>query len=131
MMKVGQFLRRFQLCPVNTDRLAVKISTLLEQQNLTKFISMIKDSKLQFSLIVESICLPNPCKNGGTCIASNTEHGYACECTFPYHGHDCSGNSNYVIILLSLCYHNYPQLLLHATTSNLIVLSFYLCKEFQ
>eukprot|EP00794_Sanderia_malayensis_P011731 gene11731-12951_t len=37
----------------------------------------------------QSVCLPSPCKNGGTCIASNTEHGYACECVFPYHGHDC------------------------------------------
>ncbi len=40
---------------------------------------------LPFSLLVH--CIPNPCYNGGTCIATATD--YICECPDAYIGSHC------------------------------------------
>ena len=39
--------------------------------------------------ILVNVCDHNPCRNGGTCMASSNEVGYTCECVFPYHGRQC------------------------------------------
>ena len=33
-------------------------------------------------------CMPNPCKNGGTCVRKGKK-GYKCECPDPYFGKRC------------------------------------------
>ena len=39
----------------------------------------------------ESVCLPNPCQNGGTCrLNDNATGGYVCTCRDGYTGQDCS-----------------------------------------
>ena len=48
------------------------------------------NSKLTFHLFIEiSKCLPNPCKNGATCL--ETGESYQCECPEHYNGAHCEG----------------------------------------
>lgn len=38
-------------------------------------------------------CVPNPCKNNGRCMPSDTL-GYVCSCVSPWKGADCSESTN-------------------------------------
>ena len=42
----------------------------------------------------ESPCLPNPCKNGGSCSANDVGNGYVCTCKSGYIGSDCIEDRN-------------------------------------
>eukprot|EP00795_Rhopilema_esculentum_P006767 gene6767-12333_t len=36
-----------------------------------------------------NICLTQPCKNGGTCLAASSRFGYKCDCQPGFTGSDC------------------------------------------
>ena len=38
-------------------------------------------------VLARQYCIPNPCKNGGTCIPE--ENGYRCTCLSNYEGNNC------------------------------------------
>ena len=43
----------------------------------------------------ESVCLPNPCQNGGACqLSDDATGGYECSCRDGYTGNDCSEDVN-------------------------------------
>ena len=42
-----------------------------------------------------SLCSPNPCLNGGTCLVDNTvSGGYSCDCRDGYTGDECGEDVN-------------------------------------
>ena len=40
-------------------------------------------------------CIPNPCKNGGTCFPE--ENGYRCACLSNFEGNDCESKLKHLV----------------------------------
>ena len=44
---------------------------------------------LLFCLKDIDVCTPNPCQNGGTCLASSDSLSYTCKCSTGFSGFNC------------------------------------------
>ncbi len=45
-----------------------------------------------FDIFAVDGCSPEPCENGGVCIAEG--NSYSCDCLQPYHGKNCKAGMN-------------------------------------
>ena len=73
--------------------------------------------------------MPNPCKNGGTCVRKGKK-GYKCECLDPYFGKHCQkeheGNLPFFQIgkkLISDCMHKFLSFIIVMNCSDVIFIT--------
>ncbi|XP_031552092.1 uncharacterized protein LOC116289341 [Actinia tenebrosa] len=55
----------------------------------TAFHSLLKPKANSQSMMLATACSPNPCQNGGDCIAYSGGHQYNCSCIIPFTGDNC------------------------------------------
>ena len=75
----------------------VKIVHLSTRDEIAKYVNYyyffnykwIINSSLLLCLKDIDVCTPNPCQNGGTCLASSDSLSYTCKCSTGFSGFNC------------------------------------------
>ena len=77
-----------------TIKQKINISLLILYKDIKTFVSTLLGAE-------EDECEPNPCQNGGRCVAHYFGGGFDCECPLGFRGTTCLGRFSKNIITLS------------------------------
>ena len=79
---------------------------------------MLNRGKIRINIILEDVCTPNPCMNGGMCMP-NGFGGFSCQCQAGFSGQTCTDRK--ILNLIFFLERMFNVFLLHQV--NLVLLN--------